>query len=626
MKPTRHKQQHRYSDGTPVNAHVARDTIKPAQRHGKSVLVFLVAVILTVFTAGPVLAVSLTATVDKTKATVEDTILLTLSVEGDRNSAEPILPQELKREFKIQSRGSSSRVQIVNGKINSGIDYNYILYPRKTGTFTVGPASILVKGTKHESKPFTIQILPAQKEIDSSQDIFITSEVDKRNPYVNEQVLYTFRFYRAVRAVNPRLLEDINFEGFYIEKLGKEKEFTVTRGGKKYVVTELKQAIFPTEAGKTEIPAARLQVDVMYRSKRRGLFNDPFFDDSFFGVNQTKTKVLTAPAIPLNVRPLPAEGRPSSFTNLIGDFAISCSPAQKTLEVGDSVTLTVTVSGYGNIWDAVEPKMDALADLKVYSDKPTLEKSVHEGRIRGVMTSKRALVPLKEGKITIPPLKMAFFNTRLQKYQQALTKPIQLNVLPSSEKEKLNLVEASGITPTKQAVKVIGKDILPIHSSLDALRNQDFNPFTMFYCLLLAIPMVGYGAGLGIKRRKDRLANDQGFVRSSKAMGKFDKAQKEVASHLEDGASEECCRLISRAFKEYLGDKIDVVGSALTPQEAEGKLRERKIDQHLAQEVRMFLEVLEKAQFSTAAQVVQEREELLKRARKFVKALERRLR
>ena len=138
--------------------------------------------------------------------------------------------------------------------------------------------------------------------------------------------------------------------------------------------------------------------------------------------------------------------------------------------------------------------------------------------------------------------------------------------------------------------------------------------------------MVGYGAGLEIKRRKDRLANDQGFVRSSKAMGRFDKAQKEVASHLKDATSEECYRLISRAFKEYLGDKIDVVGSALTPQEAEGKLRERKIDQHLAQEVRMLLEDLEEAQFSTAAQVVQEREELLKRARKFVKALERRLR
>jgi hypothetical protein len=533
----------------------------------------------------------------------------------------------LKQDFKVQSRGSSSRVQIVNGTINSGIDYNYILYPRKAGTFTVGPASILVKGAKYESKPFTIQIFPARKEIDSSRDIFITSEVDKRNPYVNEQVLYTFRFYRAVKAVNPRLLEDINFEGFYIEKLGKEKEFTVTRSGRKYVVTELQQAIFPTEAGRVEIPAARLQVGVMYRSKRRGgFYNDPFFDDSFFGLNETKTKVLVAPAISMSVRPLPEKGMPAGFSNLIGDFAISSSLAHKTLKVGDSVTLTVTVSGHGNIWDAVEPELDPLEELKVYSDKPTLEKTIHDSRIRGVMTSKKALVPLKEGTITIPPLKLIFFDPRLQEYQQKETRPILLSVLPPSEKENLNLVEAGGMTPRKQAVKVVGKDILPIHSSLDALRNQEFSPFDILYCLLLAAPVLFYVAGLGIKRRADRLANDQGFVRSSKAMSTFNRAQKKVASHLKDQTSEEFYGLISRALKGYLGDKINVVGSALTPQEVEEKLCERNLNQQLSQAVRMLLEDLERAQFSSASHAVQEREELWEKAKEYAKTIERQLR
>jgi len=602
-----------------------RTNHKPAQRYAKSVWVFLVALTVAVLNAHPVLGVSLSATVDKTEATLEDTIVLTLSVEGAQNSEEPILPQNLKRDFKVQSQGSSSRVQIVNGTINSGNDYRYVLYPRKTGTFTVGPVSVLVKGTKYESKPFAIQVFPARKEIDSSQDIFITSEVDKRDPYVNEQVRYTFRFYRAVKAVNPRLLEDMNFAGFYIEKLGKEKEFTVTRGGKEYLVTELQQAIFPTEAGELEIPPARLQVDVMYRSSRRGFFNDPFFDDSFFGMHETKPKVLVAPAISMNIKPLPQKGRPSNFSNLIGDFAIASSLAQRTLEAGDSVTLTITVSGFGNIWDAVAPELDSLDNLKVYSDKPTLEKNIEDGRIRGVMTLKKALVPLREGEITIPPVKMAFFNAHLQEYQQIMTKPIRLNVVPSTEKEKLNLVGASAMSPGKQAVQVIGKDILPIHSSLDALRHQNVEPFNLLYCLLLTMPMALYLTGLTIKRRTDRFANDQGFVRSAKAMSTFGSAHKKIASHLNDATPDEFCRLICRAFKEYLGDKLNVVGSALTPQEAEAKLRERPIEQQLLQEARALLEDLEKAQFSAASQMVQERAELLKRAKKCVKTLERQL-
>jgi hypothetical protein len=171
----------------------------------------------------------------------------------------------------------------------------------------------------------------------------------------------------------------------------------------------------------------------------------------------------------------------------------------------------------------------------------------------------------------------------------------------------------------------VGKDILPIHSSLDALRNQDCSPLSLLSSLLLAIPMLTYVTGWGIKRRADRRANDQGFVRSSKAMNTFNKAQKKGSSHLQDQTSEEFYRLISRAFKEYMGDKINVVGSALTPQEAEERLRERGIDQQLSREARVLLEDLEKAQFSAVSHPLQKREELLDKARLCAKTLERQL-
>ena len=571
-------------------------------------------------------AVSLTATVDKTEATLEDSIQLTLSVEGARSGGKPILPRELKSNFQVQSRGSSSRVQIINGKINAGIDYNYLLYPKKTGTFTISPATIVVKGKKYESQAFTLHILPVQKEISPSRDIFITSEVNKRNPYLNEQLIYTFRFFRSVKVMNPHLLGDINFQGFYIEKLGKEKEYSTIRNGKEYLVTELRQALFPTETGMIEIPSVRLEVDVVYRSQRRGFFSAPFFDDPFFGFNETRSKVLVAPAVTLNVKPLPEEGKPVNFSKLVGDFTISSNLGKKRVKVGDSMTLTITVSGYGNIWDAVGPELSNLPNVKVYSDKPTLTKKVQEGRIYGMKTLKEALVPLKEGKIRIPPLKIAFFNPDLEQYQHIMTKPILLNVLPSSEKEKLHLVEASGLNQTKHTVNIIGKGLLPIHTSINALENQAFNPFNILYCLIIAIPVVAYVTGLGVKKRNDRLINDQGFRRRHKAMSNFGKSLKKVEPHLKDEPSEAFYRLTSRAIKEYLGDKINLIGNTLTPQEAEKKLSERGVNPELLQKIRTLLENLEKGQYASAFHSPQEREEILKSAKKIVKTLEKRLR
>jgi len=56
---------------------------------------------------------SLSAMVDKNDITLDDYVLLRLSVKGTRD--EPQLPEV--PEFRIQPRGSSSQVRIVNGQI-----------------------------------------------------------------------------------------------------------------------------------------------------------------------------------------------------------------------------------------------------------------------------------------------------------------------------------------------------------------------------------------------------------------------------------------------------------------------------------------------------------------------------
>ena len=58
-------------------------------------------------------------------------------------------------------RGTSSSVQIVNGKASrsSQTSYTYILQARKTGTFTIAPATAKVRGNEIRSQARSIQVV-----------------------------------------------------------------------------------------------------------------------------------------------------------------------------------------------------------------------------------------------------------------------------------------------------------------------------------------------------------------------------------------------------------------------------------------------------------------------------------
>jgi hypothetical protein len=79
-------------------------------------------------------ALSVQAAVDKTEATVEDQIVLTVSVIGERSLPDqpelPPLP-----DFNVAQGGTSSRTQILNGRISSSVEFNYFLSPRSVGSF-----------------------------------------------------------------------------------------------------------------------------------------------------------------------------------------------------------------------------------------------------------------------------------------------------------------------------------------------------------------------------------------------------------------------------------------------------------------------------------------------------------
>ncbi len=586
----------------------------------------LLMVMVLIIEAGSAYGLSLTARVDKTEATLADQIFLTLAVEGSQRSAKPQLPDL--PAFEVIPRGSTTRMQIINGQVSSGVDYTYILIPQKTGTFEIGPATVRDGGNAIASNVITLTVAGGESPQPGSarqQDLFVTAGVSTTTPYVNEQVIYTFKLFRSIRIANASL-DSPSFQGFRVESLGKEKEYETTINGKTFIVTEVRQALFPTREGTLEIEPAMLSCEAVVQSRRRGFFNDPFFDDSMFGFSRTEPKMLSTNPITLEVKQIPLEGKTSLFSGLVGQFSISTAISKTQLEVGDTATLTLTIKGSGNIRDAAAPEMPAVPYFKIYDDKPVL--SIQEGadRFGGAFTLKKALVPLKEGSLRVPELAFTYFDPARGSYELCKSAPLTIEAVPAGNKEKLQLVEALGTTTSKEEVKIIGKDILPINTSHAALSPYRLDPWHWLYLVYFAFPILGYTAAAFIKRRRKRLEEDTGYARARGALRRFKRTIAPLKKQARTGDADEFYRTTSRTLKEFLGDKLNITGSALTPRDIEQQLSVLALPPDKIGELLEVLNTLESGQFARRQLGTAERQTLLHETIRLVSWMDKRIR
>ncbi len=576
--------------------------------------------LLSAATAG---AASISASVDKTSAAAHEHIDLTVSIEGTRS--EPALPPL--PEFDVRSRGSSSKVSIVNGTVSSSVEYRYSLIPKKTGTFTIGPFSVTHDGRTLKSNKIKLTITeqPPAQDGQQTSDIFVTAEVDDTSPYCNEQIIYTFRFYRKVRVADARLVKSPSFEGFLTREIGKEKEYKKNIRGHTYAVTELTHALFPLAPGVVKIKPSVLQCRVVVqKGRRRGFFNDPFFNDPFFGFSETETKTFTTGPITVMVKPLPKEGMPEGFKNLVGDYSLDARLSTKAPEAGSSVTLTLTLSGTGNLKSGSALPVPAIPNVKAYDDKPEFEPFVSGGKAGGKLVIKKALVPLKAGSLSIPRLSVPYFDPESESYKTAEAGPFVMHVQPSDEKESLAAVDAGSQAENKQAIKIIGEDILPIHSSAAAQVPERLHPLSALTIGLFLAPIALFFTLFSIKLKQRNAAAHEAAQRARSAHKIFTKKLPAIkkASSTEDPAF---YQLGTKALKEFLGSKLGMPGSALTAREISDLGKQRLIDEASAEELKRLFEFFDAGQYGFSSFSLERRQEAVEKMINLTKHLNKQL-
>ena len=563
--------------------------------------------------------ISVTATVNKNRLTLEDILQLSIIIQGTQNTPPPELPSL--SDFKVVSAGTSSSTQYINTQRSVSITHNYRLTPMNTGTFVIGPARVRANGKTYSTQPITIEVQkPSNRETAGNKTAFVVTTLSSKRAYIGEQLVYTFRLFHRVDAKNLNLSLPFDKTRFHKEELGEPKTYIKINNGLQYHVQELSLALFPLKKGLHEIPSAMIELDLFHPMKNRSR-RDPF--SQFFGQRtQAEHKVLRSQSLSIEVLPLP-DGAPEGFENIIGQFNISAELGKNDLEVGDTTTLTVTVSGKGNVQDITFDEPDLKSYFKIYPDKPEFHQTVHNNQIMGEKVFKFALVPLEAGSRTLPKFLLPFFDQGKTQYRVAQTQPISLNIKPSTTKEELNLVQSrqQNAQAPKPEIEILGRDILPIYTELDKFQNDGTHSHSSaFLGIGLGSPVILFILSVFIIKRQKRMKYDVAFYRRQNAYKKATQRLKKMSAleHSNLSAPKELGRKLSEILREYIGNKLNLQGKAITAEEVEIRLKESGYES--AEVTRKLLERCETLQFAPTTRG--STKELLGESENLIKLLE----
>ena len=122
---------------------------------------------------------------------------------------------------------------------------------------------------------------------------------------------------------------------------------------------------------------------------------------------------------------------------------------------------------------------------------------------------------------------------------------------------------------TGDSIRKIGEDILPIHTGPEVFENQNSTGSGILYGIGLLLPAGLFLISSGIYKRRQRLKYDIAFSRSH---GAYKQAQKKLQALSPDNDSREIARELSLIVREYLGNILNLQGTAITATEVEAKL------------------------------------------------------
>ena len=217
------------------------------------------------------------------------------------------------------------------------------------------------------------------------------------------------------------------------------------------------RAMFPMLPGTYSVPPATLQYAL------------PDGDDYF---SPTRTFSTTSLPGSFTAIPLPTSGRPVGFVGTVGEFRDTLHTDGSRLRVGDPFTLTMRVSGVGNLRLLVRPPLQIEWATTVAGEERVFWDSVGTV-VRGAKEFDWVVTPKIAGDMVIPEVRYDFFNPTTRLYEAAITPRVLTTVVAAAVSPAADTVTAPrdtiGDTPFPAIARLARENSLVIAIAASAI-------------------------------------------------------------------------------------------------------------------------------------------------------------
>lgn len=468
----------------------------------------------------------------------------------------------------------------VNGVRSYSKTYSYTLAPTKRGNVSIKQASITIDGKVYKSLAKKIEITAAvdkpnaQKTVDDVADesLHLVAEVSKTNPYMNEAVSVVYKLYvsPSISVSNYRPLDNPKYNNFWSQDIpvSARNAKNGTYKGKQYRYVILKRVVlYPQKSGKLDIEPLSLDVTVDVPTNKRDFFGGRIYSQT--------NKTVSAGNRTINVKALPAQGKPIDFSGAVGTFDFKVTTSKTKLNASESLQAKVEIDGRGNLKLFQLPEPNLPSSLEVY--EPEFQENVRTtiSGMQGKVSNSYTIVPSFRGKYPIQPITFSYFDPKAEQYKMLSSDEILINVLegPTSA----NIGNTNATANNRQSVIARGDqfNFIKLNPNLTPIGANYFFGSTRFYLWLL-LPLLLIPTAIIFGKKRDAIASDVAgnkVRRANKLARKYLSAAKKSL-----GNKEAFYIALEKGLHNYLKAKLKIETSEFSKDKIATLLSEKQVD------------------------------------------------
>lgn len=575
--------------------------------------------------------VDVRSSVNATTIGTEEALTYTITVDGSDGSdiMIPSAPESDGLTLLQTVPGTQQSVSIVNGQMSRSFGFNWTYRPTRQGKASIAATVVKVGDREYHTQPIDVNVVPQDQRparprqvtpfdrifrnpLDSPQaaeppapddsDLFIRAIPSARSAWQNEQLIVEYRLYfrEGIQLRQSRLTDSWDAEGFWREELDVETRpiprITVENGLRYNTIVLKRAAVFPTRAGEMSVDPLKIESEAMLPFGSR----DPM--QSLFALGSRFSPVqLASPEVTIESKPLPG-GAPASFNGAVGSYAMTVTPDRTTLDVGESLQLTVTITGQGNLATLDAPIFDVPAAFEMYDPDVSSLLDRSGSRLGGSKTFRYVLIPRTNGTFEVPSLEFSWFDPVAGRYRTTAANPIPVTVTGTASAPDV-------ITATTNGMPV--DDFAPAFTSAGVWYQAGTTTLhdRVWPWLLVILPALLFAGAILWQKRTDRYTQDVRWARGRRAHPLSRKHLKQAMELLRSGDTHGYFEELERAVLGFIGNRLNVAEKGLTRPQLDGLLADRQVSSDTRSRLRHFLETCDRGRFAPASFSPENKEE-----------------